>query len=238
MVHGAGGGGWEWRFWEPIFQKRGWKTIAPDLMPSVSGLESTKLTDYEAQALGWGRRLGNRPLVYVGASLGGLLALAVSRKLRPDALVLVNSVPPKGVSKKTPPIDYPAVVKWANGPLQETRTAMPDCDEATIQFAWKRWRDESGAVMNELGRGVELPNPTCPVLVVIGENDTDVSPDTSLALASQLRADVFRYAGTSHVGPLLGKRAPEIAEAVEGWLARNLARESVESLRRAGVRPR
>ena len=169
MVHGAGGGGWEWRFWEPIFQKRGWKTIAPDLMPSVSGLESTKLTDYEAQALGLGTKTGKSPARLCRRESGGDCSRSQSREsFGPDALVLVNSVPPKGVSKKTPPIDYPAVVKWANGPLQETRTAMPDCDEATIQFAWKRWRDESGAVMNELGRGVELPNPTCPVLVVIG----------------------------------------------------------------------
>ena len=224
MLHGAGGGGWEWRFWEPVFQKRGWKTVAPDLLPAGGDLAATRLSDYEAQVERWGNAAGNRPLVLIGASMGGLLALMAARKLRPDALILVNAVPPKGVSKRNPPTDYPPVVKWANGPLKETRDAMPDSDELTIQFAWKRWRDESGAVMNEMGRGVELPNPTCPVLVVIGENDTDVSPETSLALATRLKADVHRYAKTSHVGPLLGKRAPEIAGAVEAWLAQRLRR--------------
>ena len=223
FLHGAGGGGWEWRFWEPVFQARGWRTHAPDLMPAPGGLERTRLADYAAQAERAAVSESDRPLVLVGASMGGLLALMTARALKPAALVLVNAVPPKGVSKKTPPADYPPVVKWADGPLKETRDAMLDSDEATIRLAWKRWRDESGAVMNALGRGVEVPDPPCPILVMIGGRDTDVSPETSLALAARLGADVFRYAATSHVGPLLGRRAPEIAADAERWLTTRLS---------------
>ncbi|WP_309722257.1 alpha/beta fold hydrolase [Armatimonas sp.] len=219
FLHGAGGGGWEWFLWEPIFRKAGWRTLAPDLMPATSGLEHTQLSDYVGQAIATIPKDAS-PLIFIGASMGGLLALAAAAQRKPTALVLVNSVPPKGVSwPRAESKPAPPVVHWANGPLQETRDSMPDSDEKTIQFAWKRWRDESGAVLNTLHAGVELTNPGCPTLVVIGERDTDIPPETSLALATRLRADVHRYAGTSHVGPLLGKRALEIATATEHWLS-------------------
>jgi pimeloyl-ACP methyl ester carboxylesterase len=34
MIHGAGGGGWEWDAWRPVFEHGGWDVIAADLMPS------------------------------------------------------------------------------------------------------------------------------------------------------------------------------------------------------------
>lgn len=218
FVHGAGGGGWEWFLWEPVFRKAGWRTIAKDLLPTAGGLEKTQLSDYVSQVSASVSKDAS-PLVLVGASMGGLIALAAAQQHKPAALVLINSVPPKGVpwprpdSKPSPP-----VVRWANGPLQETRDSMPDSDEKTIQFAWKRWRDESGAVLTALHAGVDLPNPTCPTLVVISEKDTDIPPETSLALATRLHADVYRYVDMSHVGPLLGKRATEVAQATEHWL--------------------
>ncbi|MBB6048642.1 alpha/beta fold hydrolase [Armatimonas rosea] len=226
LIHGAGGGGWEYTLWEPVFRKAGWRTLAPDLVPAASGLEQTQLSDYVGQVLAAVPK-DAAPLVFIGASMGGLLALAAAAQRKPAALVLVNSVPPKGVPwPRTESKPSPPVVRWANGPLQETRDSMPDSDEKTIQFAWKRWRDESGAVLNTLHAGVELPNPSCPTLVVIGERDTDIPPETSVALATRLHADLHRYAGMSHVGPLLSTRAPEVAAATERWLTVATTREN------------
>jgi len=109
-------------------------------------------------------------------------------------------------------------VRWANGPIEDTRSSMPDSDEKTILWAWKRWRDESGTVMNLLSQKVPVQKPTCPVLVVIGEKDTDIRPSTSLMLADWAGADVHRYVGMSHVGPLMSKRSGEVADAIVRWL--------------------
>jgi len=46
LVHGAGGGGWEWNIWKRIFQVHGFMGHAPDLLPSANGLRDTSLEDY------------------------------------------------------------------------------------------------------------------------------------------------------------------------------------------------
>jgi pimeloyl-ACP methyl ester carboxylesterase len=154
----------------------------------------------------------------MGASMGGVLALKAAEQVHPAALVLINSVPPAGVGPPNPLPPYPPIVRWANGPIEETRTAMPDSDEATIQTAWRRWRDESGTVMNTMLKKVIAQKPTCPTLVVLGAKDTDIRTSTGLSLAEWAGADVHLYTGMSHVGPLLSRRAPEVAEAILQWL--------------------
>ncbi|HEY4556436.1 MAG TPA: hypothetical protein VIG68_08390, partial [Lysobacter sp.] len=49
LVHGAGGGGWEWAIWQRVFDARGWTSAAPDLQPAAAGLAATGLDDYLAQ---------------------------------------------------------------------------------------------------------------------------------------------------------------------------------------------
>lgn len=217
LIHGAGGGAWEYDLWKPVFVRAGYKFVAKDLVPASGGLEKTTFADYEAQVKSWAPP-GESP-VLIGASMGGILALKVAEALKPSAIVLVNSVPPAGVvTARTPQERYPPVVKWANGPLSETRAAMPDSDEATIQKAWKRWRNESGAVMNALNDRVAVRKPGCPVLMVIGAKDTDISPQTSRNVAAWADADIHEYANMSHVGPLLSRRASGVADSVITWL--------------------
>ena len=153
----------------------------------------------------------------MGASLGGILALQVAQALTPAALILVNSVPPAGVGMGRASAPRPAIVRWANGPLAETRAALFDSDEATIQWAWPRWRDESGAVLNQIAAGIPTAPPACPTLVILGEQDTDIPYQTGLSLAAWASADVVLYQGMSHVGPLLSRRAQEVARMVAVW---------------------
>lgn len=70
------------------------------------------------------------------------------------------------------------MVQWANGPLEETQAALFDSDEATIQWTWPQWRDESGAVLNQIANGIPVQPPTCPTLVVLSEQDTDIPYQT------------------------------------------------------------
>jgi pimeloyl-ACP methyl ester carboxylesterase len=225
FIHGAGGGGWEWDFWTPAFKNAGWHCVAEALQPTKDGLEQTRFADYLTQTERWA---ANEHPVFIGASMGGILALKASEATDPAALVLVNSVPPVGARRASlselrgTPRLYPTIVEWSKSALQETIDAMPDGDEATIRFAHARWRDESGAVLNEISQGIAVNLPKCPVLVVIGEEDADISPETGRAIAGLYNADVLAYEGMSHVGPLLGNRATEVAKSVLDWLLANI----------------
>ena len=217
LLHGSGGGAWEWNVWARVFAARGWQVHAPDLQPSSRGLAATTLDDYIAQA-----RVAvdamPRPRIVVGASLGGLLALANASQA--DALVLVNPLPPRPWQEALPEFSKQGgIVPWAcTASLAGTRRALFDADEATCIYVFRRWRDESAAVLREARAGISLPLPTCPVLTIVSGKDDEVPESASLALAEAVRARLLRLPEASHVGPLLGRSAAAAAEQAVGWL--------------------
>lgn len=216
LVHGAGGGGWEWDVWRRVFAARGIAVSAPDLEPAAAGLHATTFDDYVAQVR---EALAAHPVpaALVGASLGGLLAMACAD--RANALVLVNPIPPEPCSSALPVRDWPDRVPWRrDARLASTRRALPDSDDATALHAFRRWRDESGAVLRRAHEGVPIARPGCRVLCLASADDEDVPAAATLALAQAWNADTFRLAG-SHVGPLLGRDAATVAERVADWLS-------------------
>src|SRR5262249_28078861 len=147
---------------------------APDLLPAPRGLAATRIDDYLEQVIAWCAP-PRGATVLVGASLGGLLALLAAAPVAPAALVLVNPLPPAGIAPRPPPRDDPDVVPWGSArSLAGTVRAMPDADAAARLFAWRRWRDESGAVLRAALAGVAAPPPRCPLLVVASEQDRAV----------------------------------------------------------------
>lgn len=216
MIHGAGGGGWEYRFWKAVFERAGYRVIAPDLVPVKGGLAKTTIDDYVEQIV---RVSKGHPLVLIGASMGGVLVLKAAEKLHPNAIVLVCSTAPAGVGEHTPPVKpYPVVIRWKGGPYADTVSSMPDSDEATRKFAWPRWRDESGAVLNAISNGVVASKPLCRVLSVIPEADDTIPPARQQALAEWCGSDTLRFHGMSHVGTLMSRRGAEVAGLVVKWL--------------------
>jgi len=217
-IHGAGGGGWEWAIWQRVFAARGWNVLAPDLQAVSSGIAQTQLADYHAQVLDWCAAV-RAPRVLIGASLGGLLALLSAAAAQPMALVLINPLPAAAVSLRPPRRDYADIVRWGSErSLAGTRHAMPDADAAACLFAFRRWRDESGAVMRT-AQYVACDSPQCSTLLIASERDGDVPLAVSRALAAQLSAQLQMIAAASHVGPLLGRGAPQAAAAALAWLA-------------------
>ncbi|MDH5835479.1 alpha/beta hydrolase [Luteimonas kalidii] len=218
MVHGGGGGGWEWNVWKGVFEATRMRVAAPDLRASPNGLAATGLDDYAAQVRAALASLP-RPRAVVGASLGGLLAMECAADA--DALVLVNPVPPSPWHAQLPGRDWPDVVPWQrDARLTGTRRALPDADEATALFAFRHWRDESGRAMREAYAGRAVPRPACRVLCIASMVDDDVPPALTAALATDLDASLLRATAVSHVGPLLGRNAADCAEQALAWLSR------------------
>lgn len=217
FVHGAGAGGWEWNVWRGVFAASGLRVATPDLAPSPSGLVNTTFDDYLLQVRDALRPL-RRPRALVGASLGGLLAACAADGT--DALVLVNPLPPSPWHAQLPQHEWPDVVPWRrDARLSSTRRELPDADDATAIFAFRHWRDESGAVMRTAHAGVEVERPACPVLCIASQLDEDVPPALTTALALEWQADLLRASALSHVGPLLGRDAADVAAQALAWLS-------------------
>lgn len=216
LIHGAGGGGWEWAVWRGVLEAHGIETHAPDLQPAAGGLTATAWPDYVAQVRDAFTSL-QRPRALVGASLGGLLAASCADLA--DAVVLVNPLPPAPWAGRRPAFEWPEVVAWGrNARLDSTRRALPDADDATALHAFRRWRDESGRVLREATAGVSVAVPACPVLCIASAADSDIPPELTAEFAAAWNASLLRVPGTSHVGPLLGRDATGIARQAMEWL--------------------
>jgi pimeloyl-ACP methyl ester carboxylesterase len=215
MVHGAGGGAWEWRRWESIFRRAGLRVISRDLQPGVRGLAATSFDDYLDQTISWFSGIEG-PVVMVGASLGGLLALCACGAVRPSALILVNSVPPQGLPQASD--ETGNVIRWSESSFEDTERAMPDCSVRSRVYAHARWRDESGSVVREARCGRLVERPDCPVLVIAGELDSDMPFSSSLRMQEWLGAELYVCKGASHLGPLLGRSALGAAKYAVSWL--------------------
>lgn len=216
LVHGAGGGAWEWNLWRGVWQAQGIETDALDLQPVPAGLAATVLRDYLVQVRA-ALRVLPRPRALVGASLGGLLASLTSDDA--DALVLVNPLPPAPWHAQLPVREWPEVVRWqGDARLASTHRAMADADDASALFAFRHWRDESGAALREARAGVAVRKPDCPVLLVASAQDDDVPPAVVAAMADAWGASRLQTSSTGHVGPLLGRHAAAIAGQAAAWL--------------------
>jgi len=236
FVHGAGGGGWEWNVWLRVFAAAGYQVRAPDLLPAPQGPAQTGLTDYSSQlrthllslrqelvgsanSAAADRHDGDeQKIVLVGASLGGLLALLNAEFA--DALVLINPMPPAPLNLRLADrAPYPSIIPWGvDASLEGTRRTLPDADDAACIYAFRRWRDESGAVMNAVREGIVVAKPRCRLLVIASEHDSDIPATLSQQLANQLDGELDVVPDASHVGPLLGRSATVVAKRAVAWL--------------------
>ena len=240
FLHGAGAWGGQWAIWRRAFEAEGWRTAAPDRQPSSGGLAATRFDDHVAQcvdalasmSVAAGPTEDRVAPVLIGASLGGLLALAVaasragsgagpsaSRPTAPRALILVNPLPPAPWARELPPrvIDGDVVPWHSQGRFASTVRAMPGAAFTDRRHAFHHWRDESAALLREAQAGVPLPAPDVPVLVIASDADADVPPSLSAAFAKAIGASFATVAG-GHVEPVMGASAAHAATLAMAWL--------------------
>ncbi len=231
LVHGAGGDVWEWRLWRPVLRAAGLDPRPLSLQPAPGGPAATRLEDYEAQVR---RALAtlSRPRAVLGASLGGLLALRAAAAA--EAVVAVCPVPPAGTPGWPAPGQrrrFPRVVRWSTeASLEGTRRALAEAPAWVARWALRRWRDESGAVLEAAHAGVPVALTPVPTLVVHGEADHFVPAEAVAHAARRLGADLVLLRGVSHLGILLGPRAREAAGTAAAWLAAILRRAASQGL--------
>ena len=207
--------------WLGVMRAHGFESHAPDLQPAAAGFAATTLDDYVLQVRACLQALP-RPRVLVGASLGGLVAAMCAGDA--DALVLVNPVPGRPWHSQLPARKWMETVPWQReARLAGTRAALGDADDASALFAFRRWRDQPGAPLRLAWSGVEVIPPACPVLFLVSNDDDDVHPQISMAMASAWNASFLQTRSSSHAGPLLGERAAATAEQAVAWLNQTLS---------------
>lgn len=178
LVHGAGSGPW-------LFE--GWHGEAIDLQAGLNVAEASML-NYEAAATA-DALLRPRPLVLVGWSMGGLVAMMAARRVEPDALVLLEPSPPGEVQGFHPDLSL--------------SDGLYDPQEAYGPFP-VRVRPESLLARGERKRGVSVPSLPCPTLVVYGDEFAD---ERGRPAAAFYGAEELHLPGESHWDLVLGKTA-------------------------------
>lgn len=219
LVHGAGGGAWEWRRWTPRLRGAGFAVHELELRAAPGGWGETLLQDYRDQVVAALRR-AREPRLVVGASLGGLLALMAAAGNKVQAMVLVNPVPPAPWHRQLPPRERAgAIVPWGlRAQLEGTARSMPGSDPASTLHAFRRWRDESAEALHQAWGGVAVEPPGCPVLVMCAEADQDIPAATGRDMAQALGFDYIGLPRSGHVDPLLGDPAVEAVQAAVRWV--------------------
>lgn len=223
LIHGAGSGSWQWRFWCDVLEAENLAYRTIDLLPKEDNLATTHFRDYVSQVVAVAES-SPQPPILIGVSMGGMLALKSAELLKTSALVLLNSLPPAAINSwQHKRVRFPEIIPWQSRvTLDDTRRALPDADEAIIHWAHGQWRDESGQVMRTLYHGIPTLTPKVPTLILSGAMDRTVKPMIGEEMAKRFASDYICFAEVSHVGILLGRRAPFIAQFTLQWLRQTL----------------
>ncbi len=93
------------------------------------------------------------------------------------------------------------------------------CKAAPSAGALRGERKRAGHA-REAHAGVEVALPPIPALCIASAGDDDVPAAATEAVAAWLQAYLWRLAQGSHVGPLLGRGAADVAARAAAWLSR------------------
>jgi non-heme chloroperoxidase len=214
FVHGLWGGAWLFDAWLPFAAERGWDAWAPNLRGragsrSVPDLGRVTMQEFAQDLLDVLEATG--PAVVVGYSMGGLVTQMVAHDPRVRAMVLLCSVPPRGivalsgaVARRTP--RYLPAMALGRLLRPNRRDAGDMLMNAMPPNERDRWYPsliaDSGTAARQMALGSIGVDPTavsCPVWVVSADQDRISPPSVQPKLVTRYRADHVEMPGHGHL---------------------------------------
>jgi hypothetical protein len=207
LLHGGQHGGWCWERVEPLLQRAGHRTVAPDL----------PMDDPEAGARDWARHAASQvpqdagDVVVVAHSMSGL-ALPLVADFLPSVrrLVALSALLPQpGMSF----VEFTSTAEGADAMLLQSTPALPgeetrgagttwqtfrtfyvhDCPEEIGRQAWERLRPR--AVLAFFEAATIAAWPSLPTTSIVMTGDRIVRPDWSRRAARQIGAGLVELPG-------------------------------------------
>ncbi len=212
--HGLWAGSWIFRDWLEVAAARGWDAWAPNFRGRagsrpVEDIGRVGLEDFAQDLRDVLAAVG--PAVVVGYSMGGLVTQMVAGDPSVRAVVLLASVPPRGIVGLSAPVlrrswrYLPDMV--ANRPMlpnrADTEAMIMNAMSADERDRWfPMFIPDSGRVARQIATGaiaVAADVVDRPVLVVSAEHDHISPPTIQPKLAARYRADHLPVAGHGHL---------------------------------------
>ena len=241
MVHGLMGGAWYFAKWLEFFSARGHPAYALNLRGHhgsrpVADFGHVSLRDYvvdvQDAARGIAERHSGSTPILVGHSMGGLIMQKAAESLAPPALVLLSTVPPRGILL----LSWPLMRRELNHvpAILMSRPIIPDPHDVIALFLNRvdpaeaasfipRWAPASGRVGREITFGSIAVDPkriACPMLVIAGADDVGIPARIQRKVARKYRATFRMYPGNAHF--LIWEPGwDRIAADVASWLDRH-----------------
>jgi len=174
------------------------------------------------------------PLLLIGHSLGGILALKAAEQNVCEALVLLAPVPPRGILPLVGPRQLPPQLAQLTTVLTGG-TFYPSLRQATAMFMgripaarrwdlYRRYTPDSGLALRSTylpGISVEPARVTIPLLCVVGAEDATIPPRSVGQLAKRYGGECRNLPGHAH--ELVAEPGwEEVASIVAAWADRIL----------------
>lgn len=249
LVHGIMGGAWYFAKWVELFSARGHPTFALNLRGHhgsrpVEHFGRVSMMDYVSDvrdaAFGIRGKHPGAPLILVGHSMGGLVAQKAAESVSPAAVILLSSVPPRGIPLLSWPLfrrelkHVPAMLTSRaiiTNPRDAADLFLNRVDPTEVASFVPLWTPASGRVGREITFGriaVDANRVTCPVLVVAGAEDVAIPPRVQRRVARKYAAPFRLYEGNAHF--LIWEAGwDRIAADVATWLDQTLSRPAARS---------
>ena len=238
FIHGAFTGAWCWNeHFLPYFAQHGYPSYAVSLRGHGKSqgselLLQASLDDYVADVARVVEKIG-QSVVLIGHSMGGMVAQKYMESKQLRAVVLMNSVPPTGLSASSLYLSFTApflmqqlsVIQTA-GPEYTALSAVKkalfseDMPDAEVQRFFNQMQGESQRVMMDM-LGLNLPMLAdyhdFPILVLGAENDAFFPTLAIESTAKIYQADKYIFPNIAHA-MMLEKRWQTVADKMFDWL--------------------